>query len=44
MQITFAMPTKIPTKYCVFCITEVEVHFICFRPLYKELRQKYIHW
>ena len=24
--------------------TEDEVHFICFWPLYNELRQKYIHW
>ena len=45
MQIAFAMPTKMPPKYCVFCETEVEdkVHFLCFCPLYKELRQKYIH-
>ena len=30
---------------CSFCETEIEdeVHFICFCPLYKELRQKYIH-
>ena len=46
MQIAFAMPTKMPPEYCgFFCETEVEdeVHFICFCPLYKELRQKYIH-
>ena len=30
---------------CSFCETEIEdeAHFICFCPLYKELRQKYIH-
>ena len=30
---------------CTFCETDVEdeIHFICFCPLYKELRQKYIH-
>ena len=30
---------------CSFCETEIgdEVHFICFCPLYNELRQRYIH-
>ena len=31
---------------CSFCETEIEdeVHFICFCPLYNELRERYIHW